>query len=86
MSEVPLKSRVLPLEPATGARCYRKILSIQKRASNEVYCTHAPLLLIKIMLFSKFHCQIFYFKIFSCKVPATISSSSKSRSNASSTT
>ena len=44
-------------EPFLGF--YRKRVTIYKLAGNEVYCTNALLLLIKIMLCSKFYCQIF---------------------------
>ena len=39
---------------------YRKKVSIQKLSGNEVYCTNALLLLMKIMLCSEVHCKIFF--------------------------
>ena len=45
-----------------------------KLYGNEVYCTNASLLLIKIMLCSKLHCQkVFRLKLFSYKIRETSS-------------
>jgi hypothetical protein len=40
-----------------GLQFHRKRISNSQFSGNEVYCTNSLLLLIKIMLCSKLHCQ-----------------------------